>query len=219
MKKVFKIIIVFGLTFIFLASILAVSLCCIMHFMRTNAESKMYFNRGIDIIPNADYIVVPGAKIYHSLPSLILEHRLDFACKLYNAKKAPKIIISGDFDENVGRYEVEVMYEYLINSGVKKEDILSDTKGTNTYATLKRVKEYVGDKSVIFCTQELYGYRALYIAKHLNLDMVVLCSDGYIYSSIIKDVIREHLSQVKAILNCTLIIPNVVSIEDLPFLK
>lgn len=110
------------------------------------------------------------------------------------------------------------MRSYLIKLGVKSEDIISDLKGDNIFATLKRTKEFVGNKSVIFCIQELYSYRAIYIAKHLGLDMTVFCSNPVIYSHTGKSTIREHSAQVKAILNCSIFKPDVPSLNDFNFI-
>lgn len=128
--------------------------------MQISSETQRYYDRNISIIPTADYIVVPSAKVELTTPGL---------------------------------------------------------NGTNTYATLKRVKDFVGDKSVIFCTQELYSYRAIYIANHLSLNMNVFCSDPIIYSDMLKSTIREYLAQVKAVLNCTLFTPSPASLETNSF--
>lgn len=185
--------------------------------MKNNSVSKLYYDRGFENIPESDYILVPGAKIEDGFASLYLKIRLDYAIKLYEEKKAPKIIISGGYDEVEKSHEVDVMKEYLINMGVKEEDIISDYSGKNTYATLKRTKEFVNDKSVIFCTQEMFSYRAVYISNYLELNMVVYCSDPYIYTNIGKNIVREVLAQGKAVFNCTIFAPKVDSIENEPF--
>lgn len=218
MKKFLKFIIIFFSILIILAIILITSLIIIMSNMKKASASQRYYDRGISIVPTSDYILVPGAKINLNTPSPYLQHRLDYAYELYKNKKAPKIIISGGFDEEVNKYEPEVMRTYLLNLGVKSEDIISDLKGDNTFATLKRAKEFVGDKSVIYCVQELYSYRAVYIAKHLDLNMTVFCSDPVIYSHNGKNTIRESLAQVKAILNCSIFKPNIYSLEDFNFI-
>lgn len=147
----------------------------------------------------------------------MLKHRLDYAYSLYQANKASKIIISGGFDEKYKKYEPIIMHQYLTSLGVPKEDIISDLQGNNTYATLKRTKEFVGEKSVIFCTQELYSYRAMYIANKLDLNMNVFCSNPCVYAHTIKNYTREALAQVKAILNCTIFPPNISTLSNFPF--
>ena len=106
------------------------------------------------------------------------------------------------------------MHNYLINLGVKEEDIISDLQGNSTYETLVRVKEFVKDKSVIFCTQELYSYRAIYIAKKIDLDLNVFCADSVIYSHNIRNYVRETFSKVKAVLDCNFSFTKVNSLES-----
>lgn len=189
-----------------------------MQYMKFSSESKRLYHRGISNISSTDYIVVPGAQILYSSPSPYLQHRLDSAYELYKNNKASKIIVSGGFDENVTKYEAEIMKNYLISLGVPKDNIISDLNGNSTYETLSRTKDYVGDKTIILCTQELYSYRACFIANNLNLNMYVYCCDPYIYSHNGKNSIRESLAQIKAIFNCKFISPKVVSLEESPFI-
>lgn len=218
MKKFLKISILFSSIIIFFFITIVVFLFFLMNYMESLYYDLKYYDRGIDIVPVYDYIVVPGAKIQQTLPGVYLEDRLEYAYQLYTEKQSSKIILSGGFDEEEGQYETTVMLNHLIKLGVSKEDILCDMKGNSTYETLKRVKDFVGDKKIIFCTQELYSSRALYIADHLNLNMIVYCSDSIIYADKFKSTIRESLAQVKAIINCNFIAPNTASLEDFSFI-
>lgn len=217
MKKIlnFLNILLFILTILII--LLCVSIFITKKYMKNNSISRLYYDRGFDNIPESDYILVPGAKIENGALSLYLKVRLDYAVKLYEEKKAPKIIISGAYVDNEKNLEVDVMKEYLINVGVAEEDIISDYFGKNTYATLKRTKEFVKDNSVIFCTQEMFSYRAVYISDNLGLNMVVYCSDPYIYTNTGGNIVRETLAQGKAVLNCTIFTPKIDSIENEPF--
>ena len=213
-KKIKKIIyILFISTFIIISFI---SICMLSAYK--SAQPYLYYNRGISNIPKADYIVVPGANIFYNSPDLYLKHRLNFAYNLYKEKKAPKIIVSGGFDNDIGKYETEIMRKYLIELGVNPEDIISDLKGNSTYETLVRVKEYVQNQSIIFCTQEVYSYRALYIANSINLNMNVICSNGVIYRENNRNLIRESFALIKAILNCTILPIKTDSISVSPFI-
>lgn len=213
-KKIKKIILIL---FIILCSVILLVSGCMVYAIQT-AKPHLYYDRGIDTIPESDYILVPGAKIFYNTPDLYLRHRLDFAYELYKEGKAPKIIISGAFDESVGKYENEVMKKYLEKLGVEPKDIISDLKGNSTYETLVRAKEYVGNRKVIFCTQEVYSYRAMYIANSIDLDMDVMCSDSVIYRRNRRNLVRESFSLIKAILNCTIMPIEVDSIEVAPFI-
>ena len=93
MKKFLKYITIIILIIIILFSIFALGLFLIMNYMKKNSDSQRYYDKGIDIIQNEDYIVVPGAKINLNTSGDYLQHRLDYAYQLYKNKKAPIIII------------------------------------------------------------------------------------------------------------------------------
>lgn len=217
LKKIFKYILLINICLIFLIIIAIVFLLVLHCYIKNISQSNLYYKRGLSIIPSADYILVPGAAISHLYPQVHLRHRLDYAYLLYTENKSSKIIVSGSYNDLVKRHEVEVMYDYLISLGINSDDIILDSEGNSTYETLKRVKDFVGDKSVILCTQELYAYRALYIAKHLKLNMYVFCSDPIIYSGLTKAKTRELLAQAKAFLNCTIFPAKVIPLYENPF--
>ena len=75
----------------------------------------------------------------------------------------------------------------------------------------------MGNKSVIICTQELYADRAIYISEKIDLNLIAFCSNPVIYSYKIKDTGREYLAKVKAVLNCTIFVPNTTSLEESQF--
>ncbi len=213
-KKICKIIFVF-IIFIVILTLLLISIIKI--YITKFASSNLYYSRGISIIPTADYIIVPGAKIKNDKPNIHLKHRLDYAYDLYKANKSDKIILSGGYDSEESSYEPLVMLSYLVDLGVPKENIIIDLHGDNTFSTLKRVKDFVNNGHVIFCTQEVYSYRALYIANKLDLNMDVFCSDPVIYSGRGKSYVRELFANVKAILNFSILQPNVSDLVAFPF--
>lgn len=218
MKKFLKIFLLIFSILIILFGFLCLGLYETMQYMKFSTKNQRFYSRGITNMPTADYIIVPGAQIFYTTPSPYLSHRLDAAYQLYKNNKSSKIIVSGGFDENVVKYEAEIMEKYLISLGIPEENIISDLNGNSTYETLKRTKDFIGNKSAIFCTQELYSYRACFIANNLNLNMYVYCCDPYIYSHNGKNSIRESLAQIKAIGDCKLWHTNVISLEKSPFI-
>ena len=218
MKKIFKKFFLIFIVIIFFCIFLCLGLYSTMQYMKISTESQRFYPRGISNVPTTDYILVPGAQILYTTPSPYLCHRLDSAYELYINKKSCKIIVSGGFDENILKYETEIMKKYLISLGIPEDDIISDLNGNSTYETLKRTKDFIKDKSIIFCTQKLYSYRACFIANNLNLNMYVYCCDPYIYSHNGKNSIRESFAQIKAIVDCKLWHTSAISLEQSPFI-
>lgn len=219
MKKFLKFGFIFCLIMAVFLCLLIITLFINMKYMENLSKNYRYYDRGIEIVPEADYIVVPGAKVKSYAPSTHLQHRLDYAYQLYIKNKASKIIVSGGYDEEEVCHETNIMYNYLIKMGIPEKDIIRDLQGNSTYETLKRVKDYVGDKSIIFCTQELYSHRAVYIAKKLDLNINIYCSNPVIYVHVGRNTIRESLAQVKAIIDCNFFTPNVFALDTSPFIS
>lgn len=68
MNKFKKIFIIFISLIFIMVLLLLVALFLIFSNMKNNSISNLYYDRGISIIPTADYIVVPGAQIEINSP-------------------------------------------------------------------------------------------------------------------------------------------------------
>lgn len=150
-----------------------------------------------------DCIVVLGASVKKDKPSPMLEDRLKEAVELYNNKKAPKILVSGDhIDDNYN--EVDVMKNYLIEQGIPSEDIFMDHLGISTYDSILRAKRIFKANRVIVVTQKYHLYRALYIAKDINLKAYGISADERRYIGQNKRDLRELFARIKDFVKCLL---------------
>jgi Uncharacterized membrane protein len=152
-------------------------------------------------IENADCILVLGAGIRNNQPTPMLQDRLDEAISLYQQKKAPKLIMSGDHSRN-DYNEVAVMKNYAIEKGVSSTDIFMDHAGFSTYESIFRAKEIFQAKKVIIVTQDYHLYRALYIANQLGLEAVGYASNPREYRGQVKRDIREIAARCKDFMSC-----------------
>ena len=158
-------------------------------------------------VPQKDAILILGAYVFPSgNPSLMLYDRLMYGLELYNAGKAPKIIVSGDHGRE--EYdEVNVMKDFLMERGVPGEDIFMDHAGFNTYDSLYRAKNIFCCEDLIVVSQDFHVLRALYIAKELDMNAVGVASNPRKYSGILKSNIREIASRPKAFLQAEILKP------------
>lgn len=150
-----------------------------------------------DAVKNAECIIVPGAKVNGDLPSNTLEDRLYVAYQLYQAGKAPKILVSGDH----GRPdydEVDVMRNYLLDKGVPAENIFMDHAGFDTYQTMKRAREIFQVKSAIVVTQDFHLPRALFLGESVGLQVQGVVSSLRVYGGEMLWTIREIPASWKA---------------------
>lgn len=145
---------------------------------------------------NYDIALILGCSVLRdNSPSKMLRDRLNMGINLYNEEKVNKILISGDHEE--GYSEVEVMYKYLINEGIKEEDILIDYKGYSTSDSLINYEKNYKDKSVIIVTQKYHLYRALFIANKLDVNATGVHAELINYNGYIFREFREILARNK----------------------
>ena len=152
----------------------------------------------------ADCILVLGASVYsNDTPSPMLKDRLDMGIHLYNNSYVKKILVSGDHINN-DYDEVNAMKKYLIDNNIPSSDVFKDHEGINTYQSLYRAKNVYGVKRVIIVTQKYHLYRAIYIARKLDLQVVGIASDGNYYKGQFNREIREFFARIKAFFNTSI---------------
>lgn len=193
MKKIIKYII-----FIILLTIITTLLVNIYVIFVTKSKIKK-----IDKINDSDIdcIIVLGAGIRGNGPSPMLEDRLLTSIELYNKNISNKIIVSGDHGR-VNYDEVNVMKNYLIEQNIPSENIFMDHAGFSTYDSIYRAKEIFKVKKAIIVTQEYHLYRALYIAKELDIEVYGVSSTKRIYGNQKKRDIREFAARIKDFIKC-----------------
>lgn len=158
---------------------------------------------------NKDYdcVIVPGAAVYNnSVPSPMLQDRLDVAAEIYQKGLVPKILVSGD-NGTVEYNEVLVMKNYLLDLGIPAEDIVMDYAGFDTYQTIYRARDIFMVKKAVIVTQDFHLYRALYIGEKLSVELDGVDSALRDYHNSSWNRSREYLARVKAFLECVILKP------------
>ena len=156
----------------------------------------------ISNIKDKDVILVLGCEVHEDgTLSLMLKDRLDKVVELYKLGVSNKIIVSGD--HGTTKYdEVNAMKDYLINNGIKSEDIFMDHAGFSTYESLYRARDIFEVKSLIVVTQKYHLYRAVYIGKKLGLDVTGVYAKEIKYVGQEKRDIREIFARDKDFIKC-----------------
>lgn len=148
-------------------------------------------------IEPADCVLVPGALVYsNDRLSFVLQDRVDYSIRLYEAGKADRLLFSGDHGQT-DYDEVNAMKDYAVSQGVPEEDIFLDHAGFSTYESLYRARDVFEVSSVIIVTQEFHLFRAVYIARELGLNASGVNSNPRRYGNETKDALRESLARVK----------------------
>lgn len=198
MKRKYKAVIFVVLGIVLLIGIAAVSLSVYM----VKATEKNIFTA--DTFKNdekADCILILGAGVKDGKPKPMLRDRLLTGIELYKSGAAKKIIMSGDHGR-ADYDEVNVMRAFALEQGVRAEDIFLDHAGFSTYDSVYRAKNIFGAENIIIVSQKYHLYRALYIAKKLDVKAAGVSANLNTYGGQLKRDIREIIARDKDFFKC-----------------
>ena len=189
MKKI--IIIILSLILLSIVGILTVNFYVVL-----STKSRIISIDEAKDLTDVDCILVLGAGVYGNKPRPMLEDRILTGIELYNNGIAKKIIMSGDHGQE-DYDEVNVMKSYAIDEGINSSDIFMDHAGFSTYDSIYRLKEIFEVDKVVIVTQEYHLYRALYIAKELEIEAYGVSANLRDYLGQFKREVREILARDK----------------------
>ena len=154
------------------------------------------------VLPEADCILVLGAGLLpDGSPGPMLLERIETGVRLYQAGRAPKLLMSGDHG-TPGHDEVNAMKDAALAAGVPSADVFMDHAGFCTYDSIYRAKAVFGAERVIIVTQAYHLPRALYIARRMGLEAVGAVCDTRRWPGQVYRDIRELLARDKDFYQC-----------------
>lgn len=130
---------------------------------------------------DADAIIVLGAAQYNGKASPALQNRLDHALALYDAGRAPLIVVTGGRQEGDRFTEATVGYNFLRQNGVPDDAILKEVQGHTTYESLAAAARFLRDKDVddvLLVSGPAHSKRLQGIAQDVGLQASTSPSDG-----------------------------------------
>ena len=163
-----------------------------------NYYYKVYIHTNLKDIPEAQAALVLGAGIRKNKPSPILRRRLQGAINLYKNKKVHTILVSGDNTKKF-YHEVNVMQKFLLKNKISSKDILLDFNGVNTFNSMYNCKNIFQIDNIIVVTQTFHLSRAIFLAKHFELNVVGYASDSEKQENSMYILIREFLARYLAL--------------------
>ncbi len=198
MKRKYKTVIFVILVTVLLIGIAAVSLSV---YMVKTTEKSIFTADTFKNSEKADCVLILGAGVKDGKPKPMLRDRLLTGIELYKSGAAKKIIMSGDHGR-ADYDEVNVMRAFALEQGVKAEDIFLDHAGFSTYDSVYRAKNIFGAENIIIVSQKYHLYRALYIAKKLDVKAAGVSADLNTYGGQLKRDIREIIARDKDFFKC-----------------
>lgn len=129
----------------------------------------------------------------------LFDNRVDAAAELYNAGKVDYIIASGvDLTDIWGSDEPAEMRDSLVERGVPADRVLLDYEGDRTISSVAKAADVYGLKSVTMISQKEHNLRAIWQARHFNIDAVGYnARETHVASRRFRNASREAVAKVK----------------------
>lgn len=166
------------------------------------AEIKVIGAARTDDAPAADYLIVLGAGVNGTVPSLSLRNRLDGALEYLKANPGTVAVVSGG--QGPGEYitEAQAMFDFLVDSGIDEKRIIKEEESRSTEEnisfSLQKIKDAGGteDSSVAIVTSEYHLYRAKKIAGGLGINPIGVAAETSMPTLKLNHFIREALAAI-----------------------
>lgn len=147
---------------------------------------------------NLDVIIVLGAQVHKTRPSVVLQYRLDKAVEYLNDNPNTICIVSGGQGPDEPFSEGYGMSEYLKNKGIDESRIIIEDKSTSTKENIIYSRRFIEDgASVGIVTNNFHMYRALKVAKKQGLENASGIAAYSVWTFLPNNVLREVFGVIK----------------------
>lgn len=172
-------------------------------------ESILIFFPKQNLKDECDYLIILGASVKNTVPSLTLRGRLDRAIEYLNKSKDDcYIVVSGGKGNDEGISEAKAMENYLVKHKVPRDKIIMEDKSTSTYENFKYSKEKIEVHSkkkieklnVKVVTTDFHSFRSFILAKKNGYGNVNLYSNKSLNQFIPIYYAREFFATIKTII-------------------
>lgn len=203
-----------GLAFFFLAALLclsnhpklAASLLAIACVVVLLLEIPVVRAARTDVPEPVDYVILLGAGVNGTTPSLSLLDRLEAAADYMQKNPACQIIVSGGQGPGEDITEAVAMETYLVKQGIAPSRIVKEDQATNTLENLSYSFQLIAGlnagqsaaPSVAVLSSEYHLYRAKLIAQSLGYSVSTIAAPTSNWLLKINYFLREAPAVIKA---------------------
>lgn len=164
-------------------------------------QSLIYHSQKNEMDTFENYVLVLGAKANNGNLSKTLINRLDTTVEYLNKHKTAKAILCGGKENNNELSQAEYMQKYLIEKGIAKERLITETSSKNTYENIKFALEKLDKKpsEIMVISSSYHLFRAKFILYRFGIlaRTVPAKTPG---GAILSSYIRETFAVVKTFL-------------------
>ncbi len=151
-----------------------------------------------------DYIIVPGARVYTSGPSVVLKYRLDRALEYLSENPGALCIVSGGQGGNEPFAEAVGMKDYLVKHGLPEDKILVEDKSLNTVQNMRYSAAILKDRGVDtgkakigIVTNNFHVFRCKGLARKAGFENACAFSAGSKPLYLPNNMLREFIGVLK----------------------
>ena len=149
-----------------------------------------------------DAVIVLGAAVHGTTPSLTLKKRLDKAVEYHEQNPDAIIIVSGGQGNGEDITEAAAMEKYLVEHGVNPNKIIKEDRSTSTLENFVFSKEILDnyfeeEYTTCFVTNEYHVLRAADCAKSVGIFNASHLHSNTNLSYLISGSLRECLAVIK----------------------
>ncbi|WP_409291921.1 YdcF family protein [Peribacillus sp. SCS-37] len=146
----------------------------------------------------ADYIIILGARVKGTTPSLSLQKRIDAALPYLKMNRGTMVIASGGKGRGEDISEAQAIQEALVNAGIEKDRIILEDRSTTTWENFSFSKPLIkgNGRKIVCVTNSYHIYRAVLMAEKQGLHVTGLAAKTPI-ESVLKSYVREYLAITK----------------------
>lgn len=183
------------------AAVLSLALVALINnWVVNNSEAYVYSNWSL--LPDNEVGLVLGTSPFtrSGKPNPQFYGRIEAAVQLYQLGKIKKIIVSGANPDSTYN-EPRQMWRELTKAGIPSQAITMDFAGVRTFDSISRAKAVFNLDQVTVITQEYHAYRAVFIAKKLNIRVAGYAATSDNIGVFSRTYIREVFARVKAVLD------------------
>ena len=134
-------------------------------------QSLIYHSQKNEMDTFENYVLVLGAKANNGNLSKTLINRLDTTVEYLNKHKKAKAILCGGKENNNELSQAEYMQKYLIEKGIAKERLITETGSKNTYENIKFALEKLDKKpsEIMVISSSYHLFRAKLILYRFGI--------------------------------------------------
>lgn len=150
----------------------------------------------------ADAVIVLGAAVRGSTPSVQLANRLERALEYHRENPDALIVVSGGQGHDETYPEAEVMKNWLVSRGVPEKSIIEELHATSTEENFLFSKALIDEAlggtghDIAFVTNRFHVFRSERIAKKLGIDAFGIAASEF-KATLLNDYMRECAAIVR----------------------